>query len=134
MEFPAELEVVEGAKDLHNWFGYWPNFHDADLIRLDIDRSGAVMMVLHTWEMTKEVDAKGFFVLVKHVVVEFVLKGIVALSLDGFAHENTLMGLAIERVDRGYLMTLDDCYGITGTIEATSISIRLTPGKPKDVS
>jgi Immunity protein 50 len=134
LEFPAELEPIEGAKDLHDWFGYWPNFHDANLIRLDLDRSDAATMLLHTWEMTKETDAKGYFVLVKHVIVEFVLKGIVALSLDGFAHENTLMGLAIERVNRGYLLTLDDVYGITGTIEAASISMRLIPGKPKDIS
>jgi hypothetical protein len=134
MAFPSELEAVEGAKDLHDWFGYWPSFHDAELIRLDLDRSGPAAMVLHTWEMTKEVDANGFYILAKHVVVEFVLKDIVAASMDGFAHENVLMGLAIARADRGYLLTLDDCYGMTGTIEATSISIRLAPGKPKGIS
>ena len=91
-------------------------------------------MVLHTWEMTKEVDAEGFYILAKHVVVEFVLKGIVGLSLDGFNHQNVLFGLAIEKIDRGYLLTLDDCYGMSGTIEATSISIRLTRGKPTEVS
>jgi hypothetical protein len=25
MEFPPELEAVEGAKNLRDWFGYWPN-------------------------------------------------------------------------------------------------------------
>ena len=33
MEFPPELEVVEGAKNLRDWFGYWPSFHDAEVIQ-----------------------------------------------------------------------------------------------------
>lgn len=134
MEFPPELGAVEGAKDLHDWFGYWPSFHDAELIRLDLNRNDTSTMVLHTWEMTKEIDAEGLYVLSKHVVVEFVLNGIVGVNLDGFDHENVLFGLVIEKVDHGYPLTLDDCNGMTGTIEATSISIRLTPGKPKEDS
>jgi hypothetical protein len=39
MEFPPELEAVEGAKNLRDWFGYWPNFHDAEVISLHLNRS-----------------------------------------------------------------------------------------------
>jgi hypothetical protein len=38
MEFPPELEAVEGAKNLRDWFGYWPNFHDAEMISLHLNR------------------------------------------------------------------------------------------------
>jgi len=34
MEFPHELEAVEGATNLRDWFGYWPSFHDAEVIEL----------------------------------------------------------------------------------------------------
>jgi hypothetical protein len=134
MEFPPELAAVEGAKDLCDWFGYWPSFHDAEVIRLHLNRSDASSLALHTWEMTKEVDEKGFYVLTKHVIVEFVMNEVVALSLSGFNHQNVVFGLAIERVDSGYRLNLGDCYGIAGTIDATDISIRLTPGKPKEAS
>jgi hypothetical protein len=132
MEFPPELEDVEGAKDLHDWFGYWPKFHDAEVIRPHLDRTDASALVLHTWEMTEEVDEKGFYVLRKHIVVEFVMKEVVGLRLDGFSHQNVLFGLTIDRVDHGYRLALEDCYGIAGTIDATGVSIRLTPGKPKE--
>ncbi len=134
MEFPPELEAVEGAKDLRDWFGYWPTFHDAEVIRLYLNRSDASTLALHTWEMTKEVDEKGFYVVTKNVVVEFVMKEVVGLSLNGFNHQNVVFGLAIDRVDGGYRLTLEDCYGIAGTIDATDISIRLASGKPKDAS
>jgi hypothetical protein len=134
MEFPPELEAVEGAKDLRDWFGYWPTFHDAEVIRLHLNRSDASTLALHTWETTNEVDKKGFYVLTKHVVVEFVMKEVVGLSLNGFNNQNVVFGLAIDRVDGGYRLTLEDCYGIAGTIDATDISIRLAPGKPMESS
>ena len=77
MEFPPELGTIEGAKNLRDWFGYWPSFHDAEVILLHLNRSDASTLAVHTWEMTKEVDEKGFYVLAKHVVVEFVMKEVV---------------------------------------------------------
>jgi hypothetical protein len=40
--------------------------------------------------MTKETDERGYYVLAKHVVVEFVLEEILDLSLSGFSHQNVL--------------------------------------------
>jgi hypothetical protein len=48
------LEAVEGAKSLCDWFGYWPSFHDAEVISLHLNRRGLSSLALHTWEMTKD--------------------------------------------------------------------------------
>ena len=130
MDFPIALEAVEGAKSLYEWFGYWPSFHDAEVISLHLNRRGSSSLTLHTWEMTKGVDDKGYYVLAKHVVVEFAMKDVVGLSLNGFSNQNVIFGLGIERTENGYRLTLDDCYGIAGDLEAKDISIRLIPGKP----
>ena len=134
MSVPIEIREIHGAAELHDWFGYWPNFHDAEIINLHLNRMGSSSLRVHTWEMTKEVDEKGFYVLAKHVVVEFVMKEVVGLSLNGFNHQNVVFGLAIERIDSGYRLTLEDCYGVAGTIDASDISIRLIPGKPREAS
>lgn len=131
MDFPIALEAVEGAKSLYEWFGYWPSFHDAEVISLHLNRRGSSSLALHTWEMTKDVDDKGYYVLAKHVVVEFAMKDVVGLSLNGFSNQNVIFGLGIERTENGYRLALDDCYGIAGDLEAKDISIRLIPGKPK---
>jgi hypothetical protein len=130
VDFPIALEAVEGAKSLYEWFGYWPSFHDAEVISLHLNRRGSSSLTLHTWEMTKDVDDKGYYVLAKHVVVEFAMKDVVGLSLNGFSNQNVIFGLGIERTENGYRLTLDDCYGIAGDLEAKDISIRLIPGKP----
>ena len=82
--------------------------------------------------MTKDVDEKGYYILTKHVVVEFTMKDVIGLNLSGFNRRNVIFGLGIERTENGYRLKLDDCYGIAGGVEAKLISIRLIPGKPED--
>lgn len=131
MQLPPQCEAIHGAKELHGWFGYWPNFHDAEILSLHLNRAGTSTMNIHTWEMTKEVDTKGFYVLSKHVVVAFAMKEIFDLSLNGFTQQNVVSSLGIEKVENGYRLILGDCFGLGGRIDARDLSIALTPGKPK---
>jgi hypothetical protein len=127
-----ELNVIVGAQELHDWFGYWPGFHDAEIVSLHLNRHGPSYLLIHTWEMTNKVDERGFYVMQKHVVVEFVLNDISELDLGGFSHQNVIFGLDLEKKDAGFTLTLDPCYGLAGTIDANKVSIRLKPGKPQD--
>jgi Immunity protein 50 len=131
VDFPTTLESVDGARSLYEWFGSWPSFHDAEVISLHLDRRGISSLAVHTWEMTKDVDDKGYYIHARHVVVEFTMKDVIDLNLNGFNHQNVIFGLGIERTENGYRLTLDDCYGIAGDLEAKDISIRLIPGKPE---
>lgn len=131
MEFPIALAAVEGARELRDWFGYWPSFHDAEILSVHLNRAGASTIVVYTWETTNEVDAKGYYVAVKHVIVEFMMEEVFDLSLSGFSHQNVVFSLSIDRLENGYRVVLGDCFGIAGTIDAKQISIRYAPGKPQ---
>jgi Immunity protein 50 len=130
MTVPTEVEEIPGVVELHDWFGYWPGFHDAEIISLYLNRKGISSLRVHTWEMTKQVDEKGYFVLAKHIVVEFVFENVSALNLTGFSQQNVIFGLDIEKTGSGFRLTLDECYGLAGSIEAERLSLRITPGKP----
>jgi hypothetical protein len=130
MSVPSEVSEIQGANELHEWFGYWPGFHDAEIVSLHLNRKGTSSLSVHTWEMTKEVDAKGYYVLTKHVVVEFILESVSGLTLNGFNHQNVIFGLVIEKIDSGFRLTLDECYGLAGILEAKKISLRLIPERP----
>ncbi len=80
--------------------------------------------------MTKQVDDKGYFVLAKHIVVEFLFENVFAFNLTGFSQQNVIFGLDIEKTGSGFRLTLDECYGLAGSIEAERLSLRITPGKP----
>jgi len=134
MALPDGLRAVTGAQQLHDWFGYWPTFHDAEVISLHLNRKNPSILKVHTWEMTSEVDMTGHYVLAKDVVVDFVIDISAAddsLELYGYSHQNVIFGLAIDKDDSAYKLDIDPCYGLGGSIKADNISIRLTPGEPE---
>ncbi len=130
MTVPTEVEQITGATELHDWFGYWPDFHDAEIVSLHLNRQEISFLRVHTWETTKQIDEKGYYVQAKHVVVEFLFEDVSALSLTGFSQQNVIFGLDIEKTGSGFRLTLDECYGLAGSIEAERLSLRITPGKP----
>ncbi len=55
------------------------------------------------------------------------MKDVVGLNVSGFNYQNVIFGLQIERTGESFRLTLGGCHGVSGTIEAKEISIRLTP-------
>lgn len=134
MTVPEGLTGIEGAQELHDWFGYWPSFHDAEIISLHLNRTNPSTLKVHFWHTTDEVDEAGYYVMTKHVVVEFLIdiSGTDdCLELFGFSHQNVVSSLAIEKLGSGYKLEIAQCYGLAGTIKVDYVSIRLTPGKPE---
>ena len=125
-----DVPSIPGADALAVWFGSWPSFHDAEIHELHLDRQRVSWLKIHTWRMTDRVDDKGYYVLEKHVMVTFNLKGVTTLVLDDFSHQNVISELVIEQVRDGLVMTLEPCYGLSGMIEAKEISIEFTPIAP----
>jgi len=132
MPLADELQAIVGAQELYDWFGYWPRFHDAEIVSLHLNRSGRSSLLIHTWEMTNKIDEGGFYVREKHVMVEFILEGVSEMELGGFSHQNVISSFDLESKNAGFLLSLHPCYGLSGTIEAQTVSIRLTPGKSSD--
>jgi hypothetical protein len=130
LELPIELEGIAGARELYDWFGYWPSFHDAEVLRLELSRTGTSSIAVHTWHTTNEVDGRGYHVMQKHVVVNFLMDDVLGLDLDGFNHQNVIFGLRLAKKNEGFELALDPCYGLAGTIQASKVEIRMNPGKP----
>lgn len=130
MPLPADVESIDGAQELHAWFGYWPDFHDAEVVRFYLDLGTPSTLVIHTWEMTNQVNTSGFYELIKHVMVEFALMDVTSLNLQYPWEHSILLDLGISKTEVGFRMDLASAYGLCGTIEAKKISLRITPGEP----
>jgi len=124
-ELPPDLRGVPGAEELLKWFGYWPSFHDAEVLNIHLNRHGRLHMEIETWEMTKEIDDKGHYKLRKKVVVAIALEGITACDLADFNQQNVISSLSISKTANGYTLALEPCYGLSGTIEAASVLISI---------
>jgi len=127
---PARLDSIAGAQELYDWFGYWPGFHDAEVLKLRLGIGEPSYLVVHTWEITNNVNAQGFYELRKHIVIDFVLEAISYLGLGDLWEHSILLDLGAEKTERGFRLDFSAAYGFYGTIEAERLSLRLTPGKP----
>ena len=70
-EIPA---AIAGAQELHDWFGYWPSFHDSEIVSLHLNRTNPSALKIHSWHTTSEVDEAGYYVQTKHAVIEFLIE------------------------------------------------------------
>ncbi len=132
-----EAPDIPGAADLIAWFGYWPTFHDAEVLSITLDRERGITVAVHVFRMTSEVDDKGRYVLDKHAVTRSSMtgfpldeSGIVPIELQGFNQQNVLNSLRVEKRDYGWELILDPCFGVNGSIACKSLSVSIEPGAP----
>jgi hypothetical protein len=118
-------ENVVGAAELKAWFGYWPTFHDAEVLSLALQRKGASRLRVHTWHMTNQVDECGYYVMT--VVVSFILENVADCEPGAFNHQNVLNSPRLEREPEGFKVILDPCYGLNGSVTAERRSIEPEP-------
>ena len=126
------LKAIPGAKELLEWFGHWTSFHDAEVLSMEFNRTGSSKIRVHTFQITDQVDSRGYSILEKHCIVTFWLDEIVALELAHFNHQNAILGLDLSNEDGHFVITFDPAHGVEGTIKAQQVAIEVTPGIPRD--
>jgi hypothetical protein len=96
------MEKIKGGEKLTSVFGCWPSFHDAEVHGFVLDRASAeglygptVEATIHVYQMTNEVDAKGYYVLKNHVLVVFRFLEVAEIQLNGFNQQNVIWELEI---------------------------------------
>jgi hypothetical protein len=119
-------ENIPGADKVIEWFGYWPSFHDAEVIEMYASRAGVSWIKIHAWRLTE------YWVPEKDVVVTFEFNDIRDWTLSEFNHQNVIASLSIKAFESGIKVRLEPCFGLCGTVLAKQVSITIEPGKPKD--
>lgn len=135
---PLPISRIQNAALVTTWFGYWPSFHDAEVLELGLARNGVdagplMSMALHTFEMTNDTTPGGFFVCHKHAVVTLLFEGLDEVALEGFNHQNALSGLSIteSRADGPMTVVLDSAYGLNSEFKCHLIKVMsVVPGIP----
>ncbi len=86
------MTVIKNANLVSSAMGYWPSFHDAEII--DFETVGETVTVkIHVWEMTSEVDDAGFFGKRNHHMVTLIADGVT--HVEG-PEDATLFGTLFE--------------------------------------
>ena len=126
------LRQIPGGDDLLAWFSRAPSFHDAEVLSVTLERERErCRIAIHAFQMTSALDDRGYFITDKHVVVQFELERVSALTFSDFNHQNVIDGLTLTRNANGeYSLELEPCYGFWGSITAAELRIVLVPGIP----
>ena len=127
----SALHDIPGGEALFDWFGRVPRFHDAELLEIIFSGKGSGLLRIHAWNMTNKVDARGHFVLDKHVVVTLALEGVSVISCTSFDMVPAIIfDLEITSLDQGFRLEWSASYGVSGSISAKEVRITLEPGEP----
>lgn len=125
------LQGLPGAQALADWFGRVPDFHDAELLDIEFSGKGCGRIGIHAWNMTSEVDARGYFVVDRHAMVTLLLEGISAIDLSDFdMMPGIILALEVAREGEKFRIEWDASYGVTGAVVARQVRVVLEPGKP----
>ncbi len=113
MEWFDPSSIIKNSNRITDIFGYWPSFHDAEIQSIsltggetylkDPDRIYPTLDIkIHLWEMTNEVNAKGFFVLKNHTLTDLRFRNTGELELSDFSFRNTIMEMIFGVETRTY--------------------------------
>lgn len=128
------LEAMPGGAQLMAHLGFTPSFHDAEIVRLDLQRGKPSLLSLQTWKVDQS----------DRIVVDIAMGTVIDLMLDGFSAQNVVGEVRLElpappREDRvnmyfpsGRLaeeveIGLGDIYGISGFIRCLDVSLSFRP-------
>lgn len=131
------MKEIIGSEKLIKIFNHWPTFHDAEILKIILDRTaknkndfGPTMdVVIHVFEMTKEIDKKGFFVLKNHTLATVRFNDVANLQLDCFNHQNAILGLEISKAENqksvlnNFKVYFDPATGVSIEFLCSSIEV-----------
>jgi hypothetical protein len=131
------FDRIEGAEKLVGVFGYWPSFHDAEVLWMRLDRRpicddcyGPILETLiRAFEMTNEVGPDGFYVLRHHVLVHFRFHDVKGVRLKDFNNQNMLHGLSIADIREHQMERIhfevgfDSTFGVNASLQCYRVEV-----------
>jgi hypothetical protein len=128
--------VISGSEKLTQIFGRWPSFHDAEVIELTLwrgrvveDHEPILTLKVHLWEMTPEVDSRGYYLRRNHTLCTFRFRGVDEFSMDGFNYQNVILELSIEEKEGNkrpspyFAVQIDTSFGMESSFECLQIEV-----------
>jgi hypothetical protein len=129
------IERIEGHHLVFEAYGRWPRFHDGYVRHFQIisqaGNSGAMIdLVIHGFEMTPQVDERGYYGSTKHHLIHFQFTGASHLEFEDLDMPDAIVGsLEFENIPSGaqdsmrLLVDLNSCYGLGGRFQCETARV-----------
>lgn len=102
-EFTEGWPKILGSEAVHERFGGWPSFHDAEVRRLTLDRTipevaPTLELVVYVFQTRGGVDDRGYLIPNNQTLLTLRFTRVTELKLKGFNHQNQIAGLRLNDV------------------------------------
>jgi hypothetical protein len=135
----VHLQILNSEK-LTKIFGYWPSFHDAEVLEMYLSRGNVkadknlydfpfLILKLFTWELTKDVNPQGYVICQKYTLVTLKFGDIDDFVMQGFNHQNALFEISIEKQERKvgvspyFQVELNPAFGMGSSFKCLSVQV-----------
>jgi hypothetical protein len=132
----GSADHIAGSEMVEEALGYWPTFHDAEVISFSADRAlpltkgyTVARLAVHVrhYETVGEGTAQYEQVLRKSLLVRFVFNGAREFELSGFNHQNVINSITVSRLEanegEGLLVDVESIWGFSGTLRCSSVAV-----------
>lgn len=129
----ATEELIQGAGLVVGNIGFWPSFHDAEVISFSVSRplhhansDSVAKLCIHYREHEVLGAGKADFEYGcrKSLLIELIFNGLQDLSLKDFNQQNVLDSIKFNRLqDSSIVAELVSIWGFGGTIRCTTVAV-----------
>jgi hypothetical protein len=114
-----ERPDILGADKVLATLGQWPSFHDAEIVRLHLERDGVSTISIQLVGPDGRCESGR--------VMTFTMEQIADLSIDGedINRQNVISCLVVEKTKLGTRLHFGPCYGLSGQITAERVSVEV---------
>lgn len=124
----SDAKAIPGWASVVDWFGYSPNFHDAEVVSIDLRRDPEPSVVrVHGWRVNEDLTDSGHFRIDRDALITFTIRGLRSVKLIGWNHQNVLSELWVDQTEKVFVLHLPEIYGVDGAITADEISVSIEP-------
>ena len=123
------MNTIINSYKLEEIYGYWPSFHDAEIHEIKLKRNikgseTLLELIIHLFEMTSDVDKRGYYKLTKHNLVTIRFEEIEDMQLENFNHQNSIFELEIVKLDKDFnKVDIYSSHGCFGSFKCKRIEV-----------
>jgi len=118
------IQLISGSNGIKEKFGYWPDFHDFEVLHLIMDRNGPdVLMEIYGFNTSQETDEKKCFKRINECIITLKFNIISDILLKDYNQQNVISELDF-REQGGLLRTeISASFGLCGYIVSKNAEI-----------
>lgn len=118
-DLPELVGSITGISTLKRDLGYWPSFHDAEILEVCLSTGGNSELKIRPvlQENLSRID--------QGIIIVFEIAEIESLNLSGFYSQNIIMELTISVANNCFRIDIDGSVGLSGQITAKQLSVKV---------